>query len=80
VSPKKFAGLARLGKAVHLRAAGANSAAAAHAAGYYDQSHFLRDFRRATGSTPDAFFRRNGAAPDAAQNAESVQYAAARAR
>jgi AraC-like DNA-binding protein len=57
VSPKKFASLVRLRRAVRLRATGAGFTAAAHAAGYFDQSHFINDFRRATGSAPDAFFR-----------------------
>jgi AraC-like DNA-binding protein len=57
VSPKKFASLVRLRRAVRLRAAGADFTAAAYSAGYFDQSHFINDFRRATGSAPDAFFR-----------------------
>jgi AraC-like DNA-binding protein len=60
--PKKFASLVRLRRAVRLRANGADSTAVAHAAGYSDQSHFINDFRRATGSAPDAFFRQ--ATPD----------------
>jgi AraC-like DNA-binding protein len=61
ISPKKFASLVRLRRAVRLRAKGADFTAAAYAAGYFDQSHFINDFRRATGSPPDAFFRRAGA-------------------
>jgi AraC-like DNA-binding protein len=57
VSPKKFASVVRLGRAVRLRAAGADFTSAAHAAGYFDQSHFVHDFRRATGSSPHEFFR-----------------------
>ncbi|MDB6121629.1 MAG: bacterial regulatory helix-turn-helix s, AraC family protein [Pedosphaera sp.] len=57
ISPKKFASMVRLRHAVRLRAAGADLTAIAHAAGYFDQSHFIKDFRRAIGSTPDAFFR-----------------------
>lgn len=57
VSPKKFASLVRLRRAVRLRATGADFTAVAYAAGYFDQSHFINDFRRATGSAPDAFFR-----------------------
>jgi AraC-like DNA-binding protein len=40
-----------------LRASGADFTAVAHDAGYFDQAHFIHDFRRATGSTPEAFFR-----------------------
>lgn len=57
VAPKKFASIVRLRRAVRLRATGADFTAVAHAAGYFDQSHFINDFRRATGSAPDAFFR-----------------------
>jgi AraC-like DNA-binding protein len=57
VSPKRFASVVRLRRAVRLRAAGADLTAVAHTAGYFDQSHFIHDFRRATGSAPDAFFR-----------------------
>jgi AraC-like DNA-binding protein len=57
LSPKKFASLVRLRHAVRLRTTGADLTAVAHGAGYFDQSHFINDFRRATGSAPDAFFR-----------------------
>jgi AraC-like DNA-binding protein len=57
VSPKKFASLMRLQQAVRLRKAGANFAIAAQTAGYFDQSHFIKEFRRATGSPPEVFFR-----------------------
>ena len=59
VSPKRFASVLRLRRAVRLRAVGADLTAVAHAAGYFDQSHFIHDFRRATGSSPDAFFRQD---------------------
>jgi AraC-like DNA-binding protein len=58
VSPKTFASVSRLDRAVRLRAAGADFTSAAHAAGYFDQSHFVHAFRRATGSAPHEFFRR----------------------
>jgi AraC-like DNA-binding protein len=61
VSPKKFASLVRLRRAVQTRVTGADFTAAAYAAGYFDQSHFINDFRRATGSPPDAFFRQAAA-------------------
>ncbi len=57
ISPKKFVSLVRLRRAVRLRAMGADLTTVAHAAGYFDQSHFINHFRRATGSAPDAFFR-----------------------
>jgi AraC-like DNA-binding protein len=61
LTPKKFASLARLGRAVRLRAGGADLTAVAHGAGYFDQAHFIHDFRRVTGSAPEAYFRQAGA-------------------
>jgi AraC-like DNA-binding protein len=61
VSPKKFASLVRLRRAVQMRATGTDFTAAAYATGYFDQSHFINDFRRATGRSPDAFFRQAAA-------------------
>lgn len=55
ISPKRFASVARLRRAVRLRLEGADSAAAALGAGYFDQSHFINAFRRATGQAPEAF-------------------------
>jgi methylphosphotriester-DNA--protein-cysteine methyltransferase len=57
VSPKKFASLVRLRHAVRLRATSADLTTVAHTEGYFDQSHFIKDFRLATGSPPAAFFR-----------------------
>lgn len=57
ISPKRYASVVRLRRAVRLRAAGADLTTVAHAAGYFDQSHFSNDFRQATGSPPDTFFR-----------------------
>jgi len=30
------------------------------AAGYFDQSHFIREFRSVTGEAPERFFRAGG--------------------
>ena len=60
-SPKKYSSLARLRRAVRLQATGADLTSVAHSAGYSDQSHFIKDFRRATGSAPSIFFRQNSA-------------------
>jgi len=59
VSPKKYAFLVRLRRAVRLRATGVDLTTVAHAAGYFDQSHFIKDFRRATGSAPNTFYRQS---------------------
>lgn len=59
VSPKKYASLMRLRRAVRLQATGVDLTTVAHSAGYFDQSHFIKDFRRATGSAPSLFFNRS---------------------
>jgi AraC-like DNA-binding protein len=55
-SPKQFASLVRLRRAFTLRGEGADLTRAAHGAGYHDQSHFVRDFRRFLGEAPRRFF------------------------
>ena len=55
-SPKKFAALVRLRHVVRLRRAGVSLTEIAHAAGYVDQPHFIKDFRRFTGQAPERFF------------------------
>ena len=61
VSPKKYASLLRLRRAVRLQASGVDLTTVAHTAGYFDQSHFIKDFRRATGSAPSFFFSHHSA-------------------
>ena len=56
-SPKKFAALIRLRNVVRMRRAGASFTEIAYAAGYADQPHFIKDFKRFTGKAPDEFFR-----------------------
>ncbi len=57
-SPRRFASLVRLQNVIRLRAAGADLTTIAHAAGYSDQPHFIKDFKRFTGLAPGAFFAR----------------------
>jgi AraC-like DNA-binding protein len=57
IAPKRFASLIRLRRAVELRHAGHSLTSVAQEAGYFDQSHFIHHFRRATGRSPDAYFR-----------------------
>lgn len=52
VSPKRFARAARLRSAVLSYAADMTLTDVAIGAGYYDQSHFVREMRRATGLAP----------------------------
>jgi len=61
-SPKKFASIVRLRHVLHLRAKGADFTSIAHDAGYYDQSHFIKDFKRFSGLAPESFFQRANAA------------------
>jgi AraC-like DNA-binding protein len=55
--PKKFAGIVRLRNVVRLRQTGATLTEIAHAAGYTDQSHFIKDFTRFAGQAPELFFQ-----------------------
>lgn len=55
-SPRTFASLVRLRNVVRLGEAGTDLTTIAHAAGYYDQSHFIKDFKRFTGKAPGSFF------------------------
>jgi AraC-like DNA-binding protein len=56
-SPKKFATLIRLRNVVRLRQAGASLTEIAHSAGYADQAHFIKDFKRFAGQAPESFFQ-----------------------
>jgi len=56
VSPKKFAALVRMKAIVQLHATGSDFTSIAHAAGYFDQSHFNHDFKRVTGLAPESYF------------------------
>jgi AraC-like DNA-binding protein len=55
-SPKQFASIVRLRRAVELSRENTTLTALAQDAGYYDQSHFIRDFRAFTGDAPSHFF------------------------
>jgi AraC-like DNA-binding protein len=52
VSPKQFATLRRFERAIELARGAPSLTEAALAAGYYDQSHFIRDVRRFAGVAP----------------------------
>src|SRR5688572_12104369 len=64
-SPKRLARLLRF-QAVLAAARGVPRLHHMLAAGYFDQAHFLRDFREFTGTSPTVFFRREGNALSAA--------------
>jgi AraC-like DNA-binding protein len=56
-SPKRYAALVRLQRAVRGHRAGTSLSRLAQEAGYFDQSHFIRDFRAITGESPGRLFR-----------------------
>ncbi|UYZ64745.1 AraC family transcriptional regulator [Hymenobacter weizhouensis] len=60
VSPKYFCRIIRFQQTFRWLAREPRLTAVALACGYYDQAHFIRDFRHFTGSTPSAFVRNAG--------------------
>lgn len=54
-SPKRYASLVRLNEIVRKGLSDKNLSRTAIEAGYFDQSHFYKDFRRFTGRTPVEF-------------------------
>jgi AraC-like DNA-binding protein len=68
MTPRRYASLIRLSHAARLREAGHDLTSVAHASGYFDQSHLVRDLRRTTGVPPSA-----GLSPLPEQDAEKVQ-------
>jgi AraC-like DNA-binding protein len=56
-APKQLASLLRVRHAIELGAGGQSWSTVAHRAGYFDQSHFIREFRAMTGRSPARFFR-----------------------
>ncbi len=55
-SPRRFTSLVRLRNVVRLAETGTDLTTISHATGYYDQSHFIKDFKRFTGQAPGSFF------------------------
>ncbi|MBU0476185.1 MAG: helix-turn-helix domain-containing protein [Bacteroidetes bacterium] len=57
VNPKKFASIIRLQNVIQMKSKHKKSMTQiAFDSGYYDQSHFIHDFKCLTGLTPNAFF------------------------
>lgn len=56
-SPKHLASIVRVRHAVELAKRGGAMSRVAYEAGYFDQSHFNREFRAVTGQSPSTFFR-----------------------
>src|SRR5687767_453989 len=65
ISPKMYIKLVRFNKAMStkLAAPDKNWTAIAHECGYFDQMHFIKDFRQYTGLAPNQFFRNQGNMP-----------------
>lgn len=56
-SPKKFATIVRFQSLLEQYPLVKDAAELGYLAGYYDQAHFIKDFKRFTGHTPEQFFR-----------------------
>lgn len=56
-SPKQFASIIRFKNLIQNFLPGQNLTAVAYDAGYFDQAHFIKDFRSFTGQTPHNFFK-----------------------
>lgn len=56
-SPKQFSGIVRLRHVIDNHSKDKSLTETAHAAGYFDQSHFTRAFKSFTGQPPSKFFQ-----------------------
>jgi AraC-like DNA-binding protein len=56
-TPKQLASLVRIRHAIELGKRGTRWSQVALQSGYYDQSHFIHEFRSVTGETPTQFLR-----------------------
>ena len=58
-SPKLFSSIVRFNKAITLKMSDYRKSwtTIAHDCGYFDQMHFIKDFRRFSGNLPGAFFK-----------------------
>lgn len=54
-SPKKFASIVRFQSVLSDYSPALNLTETAYASGYYDQAHFIKDFKHFTGDTPEKF-------------------------
>lgn len=55
-SPKQFSGIVRLRHLIETHSQEKTLTETAYSAGYYDQAHFIKDFKSFTGQTPTDFF------------------------
>ena len=56
-SPKKFASIVRMKNVLRQYPATGSLTELSYEAGFYDQAHFIREFKAFTGDTPEDFFR-----------------------
>lgn len=56
-SPKKFASIVRFKNILRDSNSAPSLTALAYGAGFYDQSHFIKEFKRFTGDSPEEFFK-----------------------
>ncbi|GAB4056351.1 helix-turn-helix domain-containing protein [Spirosoma litoris] len=56
-SPKQFSKIVRLRSVINQYASAQSLTEMAYQAGYFDQAHFIKDFRSFTGLTPHLFFQ-----------------------
>lgn len=55
-SPKKYASIVRLKNVLHIGRNRSSLTALGYEAGFYDQAHFIKEFRSFTGQSPEQFF------------------------
>lgn len=55
-SPKKFASIVRLKYTIQTYSSSVSLTELGHEAGFYDQVHFIKEFKTFTGETPENFF------------------------
>jgi AraC-like DNA-binding protein len=57
-SPKKFASIVRLKHILNVSSKGNSLTELGLDAGYFDQAHFIKDFKSFTGETPEQFLKK----------------------
>jgi AraC-like DNA-binding protein len=57
-SPKKFASIVRLRNVIYIASNETSMTRLGLEAGYFDQAHFIKDFKSFTGVTPERYFKR----------------------
>ncbi|RHX82298.1 AraC family transcriptional regulator [Leptospira yasudae] len=57
LSPKDYASLVRFRNSLRLKDESSNLTDLAYLSGYYDQAHFIREFKKRTGKSPKKWFR-----------------------